>query len=104
MLITLKNKIEDMTKLQQIDILRLLSSYDNVKLNENNNGTFVNLTELDKEIIDKLEEYVNYVDAQTIILEKTELEKSRLENIYFKDNNKEKDNKDISTENIKLVS
>ena len=93
-----------MTKSQQIDILRLLSSYDNVKLNENNNGTFVNLTELDKEIIDKLEEYVKYVDAQTIILEKTELEKSRLENIYFKDNNKEKDNKDISRENIKLVS
>ena len=31
-------------------------------LNENNNGTFVNLTELDETIIEDLEKYVLYID------------------------------------------
>ena len=43
-----KNIIEQFNKQQQLDILKLFIS-NNVKVSENSNGCFINLTELDKE-------------------------------------------------------
>ena len=60
----LKERIEFMPKYHQIEILRLLNNAASVKKNENNNGTFVNLTEQSKEVLIELEKYANYVDDQ----------------------------------------
>jgi len=46
MLQTLKGRIEKMPIYHQIEILRIFKESD-ILLNENNNGTFINLTELD---------------------------------------------------------
>ena len=81
----LKERIENLTKHHQIEILRILS-VKNATINENNNGSFINLTELDNSIIDSLYEYIKYVDAQENSLKEIETEKERLENIFFKDN------------------
>ena len=55
-------------------------------MNENNNGTFVNLTEQSKDIIIQLNKYVKYVNEQQNQLSIIEDEKSRLEKIFCKDN------------------
>ena len=81
----LKERIEKMAKHHQIEILKILS-FKNAAINENNNGSFINLTELDSNIIDSLREYINYVDTQENSLKEIENEKIRLENIFFKDN------------------
>ena len=81
----LKERIEKMAKHHQIEILKILS-FKKAAINENNNGSFINLTELDSNIIDSLREYINYVDTQENSLKEIENEKTRLENIFFKDN------------------
>ena len=79
----LKDRIEVMEKYHQIEILRILSNFTSVKTNENNNGTFVNLTELSAEIIKDLERYADYVDEQQKLLKKVEKEKEVIEQTFF---------------------
>lgn len=83
-LIKIKSKIENMEKKNHLQILQLLKKYSNITLNENNNGTFINMNELDKNIIFELEKYIKYIDAQRQFLDKDEKEKNSLENKYFK--------------------
>ena len=79
----LKERIEHMEKYHQIEILRILNKFTEVKTNENNNGTFVNLTELSSEIIKELEKYTDYVDEQQKLLKKVEVEKEQIEQTFF---------------------
>jgi len=79
----LKERIEKMPKYHQIEILRILSECGNVCLNENNNGTFVNLTEQPEDIIEKLEHYSKYVDEQQSELACIEDQKEKLEQTFF---------------------
>lgn len=89
----LKNTIESFTKYHQIGILSILKQYNNIVINENNNGTFINLTELPPDIIAILEKYIGYVLEQKNHLESVEKEKERIEKTYFNKDNK--DNKDV---------
>ena len=92
----LKDKIEAMGKNQQVEVLRILSNaVPPVTLNENNNGTFVNLTAISETELDKLRSYVKYVEEQQEHLRVAEREMERLGNTYFK-GNKETENTKIS--------
>ena len=79
----LKDRIESMDKYHQIEILRRLNKFSEIKKNENNNGTFINLTELSQEVIKELEKYTDYVDEQQKLLKKIESEKEELEQTFF---------------------
>ncbi len=72
-----------MDKYHQIEILRILNKFSEIKKNENNNGTFINLTELSSEVIKELEKYTDYVDEQQKLLKKIEKEKEQLEQNFF---------------------
>lgn len=82
----LKENIEKMSKFHQIEILNMIIKYNNINMTENNNGTFINLTELPNDVIEKLKTYVKYVDEQQKNLSNIENEKMRLEKIFIKDN------------------
>ncbi len=82
----LKDRIEKMTKYHQIEILRVLANTSGLSINENKNGTFVNLTEAGVDTIDELLTYVAYVDEQTQQLEKVETAKTQIQETFFKDN------------------
>ncbi len=60
----MKSRIETMSKLHHIEILKILKKNPNVKLNENKNGVFVNLSFLPSEIVDEMKSYVSYVGEQ----------------------------------------
>ena len=49
----MKITIESMSKINQIEILKILVNH-NVKINENKSGIFVNMTFLDEKIIDDI--------------------------------------------------
>lgn len=74
--------IDKMSKNQHIEILKILK-FHNVILNENNYGTFVNMSELSMEIIDQIIQYIEYTDNQEINLKKIEHEKGSLKETYF---------------------
>ena len=82
----IRQKIEAMSKFHQLEVLRILDSDKTIVLNENTNGVFVNLTLVSSTTIDKLCDYIRYVDAQQSSLEQQESAKESLANLYFKHN------------------
>jgi len=88
----IRETIENMNKFNQVEILRILNSHDNVTLNENKYGVHINLSELDKDIIHELSVYINYVITQEKTLNLVEKQKEDYKNTYFtkdiKDNSK----------------
>jgi len=86
----IREKVEMMSKFNQVEVLRILTKYTDVTLNENKYGVHINLTELKQEIIDEIKLYINYVNTQEIQLHEVEQQKESFKNTYFS-----KDNKDI---------
>lgn len=81
----LKNSIESMDKNNQIEVLRLLHKND-VFLNENKNGIYVNITELDDDILEDIYKFVEYIDTQEDKLNHEETEKQKYKNTFFVNN------------------
>ena len=79
----IKDKIEKMQKINQVEILKILKKHQNIKLNENKSGIFVNLSFLSKEIIEEIEKYVNYVNDQEIDINTIETQKQEFKNTFF---------------------
>lgn len=85
----LRKCIDKLSKFHHIEILKILKAYD-VTINENNYGVFVNMSELDIQIIDKIENYIEYSEEQEKQLKNIEYEKGILKTKYFqKDSNQE---------------
>jgi len=82
-LVFLKDKIEKMTKTQQLDILRILKKNPAIKLNENKSGIFVNISFLPKESIEEIEKYVKYIGDQESELNLLENQKQEFKNTFF---------------------
>lgn len=87
----IRETIENMNKFNQIEVLRILNRHNDVTLNENKYGVHINLTDLDKNIINELALYIKYVNAQEIALNSIEQQKEDYRNTYFS-----KDIKDIN--------
>ncbi len=90
---SIKNKIESMSKNHHIEILKIIKNNNNVKLNENKSGVYINLTFLPESMIDEIINYLDYVQEQESLLDPFEKEKSDFKNTYFN----EKENKDEMT-------
>jgi len=82
----IKEEVEKLDKFHQVAILKILKSDEKCTLNENNNGIFINLTNIKKDIIIKIEKYLDYVKTQEEQLTNIEQQKEELSNAYFKDN------------------
>ena len=79
----IKDKIERMSKNNQIEVLKILKKYQNIKLNENKSGIFVNLSFLSKEILEEINMYVNYVNDQETVINTIETQKQEFKNAFF---------------------
>lgn len=88
----IREQIENMSKFNQIEVLRILTNYKHVIINENKYGIHINLSELSSNIINDLLLYIKYVNNQELYLNNAEKEKEKYKNTFFL-----KDNKDIVT-------
>ena len=79
----LKNNIDSMDTSQHLEICKILKK-NNIYLNENNNGIFVNLNTIDEKIIIELENYIFFIKKQSELIKLDENKKIEIENIYFK--------------------
>ena len=91
----IRETIENMNKFNQIEVLRLLHTHKEVILNENKYGIHINLSDLSKEILDELNEFIKYVSSQEHTLNIIEQQKEDYRNTYF--------SKDIK-DNIKITT
>jgi hypothetical protein len=74
----LKTSIDKMGQKQHIEILKLLKNNKDVKLNENRNGVYINMSFLPSESINDLKTYVSYIEEQEKTLDIIEQEKIKL--------------------------
>lgn len=75
---SMKSSIGKMSKFQHIEILKILKNNKNVKINENRNGIYINLSFLPIETIIEIEKYVMYIEEQEKTLEIVENKKLEL--------------------------
>jgi hypothetical protein len=73
----IRQQIENMEKFNQIEVLRILTKHTEVTINENKNGIYINLSDLNKTIIQELNLYINYVNTQETLLNNAEKEKEK---------------------------
>jgi hypothetical protein len=79
----MKMKIEAMTKVNQIEVLRILKASTDVRLNENKSGVFVNMSFLPENALGELVKYIQYVEEQEETLKTAENQKEDFKSEYF---------------------
>ena len=79
----LKTRLEKLSKDHQLEILKIFNASSDVKLNENKSGVYINLSFLPKEIIGKLQTYLDYVQDQEKMLLLAEIKKEDFVKAYF---------------------
>ena len=92
-LIKLCKTIESLENSHHIEIAKILKT-NNVYLNENSNGIFVNLNKISAKVYKDICNYIDFIRKQESDINKDEKLKRNLQTTYFKDN------KDITTTNI----
>lgn len=60
----IKNAIEKMDKFHHIEILKILKKHNNIRLNENKSGVFVNMMFIPKEVLEEVTKYLDYISEQ----------------------------------------
>ena len=79
----IKDRVEQMSKNYHVEIARLLIQKYNVSYDENQNGLFINLSNLSPEVHKTIIHFINYVDLQEKQLRDDENEKDGLKDIFF---------------------
>jgi hypothetical protein len=82
-LAVIRDSIEQMSKFNQVEVLRILHKHSDVTLNENKYGVHVNLTNLAEPVLQELKTYISYVNTQEQALKTDEKQKETFKNIYF---------------------
>ena len=81
----IKQKIESLGKIHQIEVLRILKNSTGIKINENKSGIFVNLSFLPKPTIDNITQYMQYIQEQERTLQMIESQKNTFKSEFFKE-------------------
>ena len=55
------NTIKNFSNDEHKEILKIILEQDNIKYSENSNGTFIDMDTINDTIIDKIENYIDYV-------------------------------------------
>jgi hypothetical protein len=78
----LQEKIELLSKFNQIEILKILQK-NNVMINENKYGCHINLTDVSNGIIQEMENYLKHVSNQELEFNQIEQQKQDFKTNYF---------------------
>ena len=82
----IRDIIENMSRQNHLDVLKILVKYEDVVINSNRSGIRVNLSGLKQPVIEELVNYIKYIQAQENTLNIDEKQKERYKSVYF--NNK----------------
>lgn len=80
---TMKSSIDMMSKMNHVEILKILKD-NNVKLNENKSGVFINLSFLHVDVVNKIKDFIDFIQQREKLIEVVEKQKIEL-SITIKD-------------------
>ena len=78
----IKEEIEKMDKNSHLEVFNILEN-EQIPYNKNMNGVFINLSIIHKDIIQKLEKFIEYKNKQKNILNHDELIKEQYKKDFF---------------------
>lgn len=78
----LKKNIESLNEMHHNKILEIILN-NNISVSENNNGCFINLTDIEDEVIEKIENYLKFISKQTNDLNQIEEKKKEIRDNFF---------------------
>lgn len=73
----LKDNIEKMSKIDQIQILKIITE-NNYEITENQNGCFINMNDMNDKIIEDISKYIDYVNKKDTEINDIESQKETL--------------------------
>lgn len=73
----LKDNIEKMSKIDQIQILKIITE-NNYEITENQNGCFINMNDMNDKIIEEITKYIDYVNKKDTEINDIETQKETL--------------------------
>jgi hypothetical protein len=79
----IREQIENMSKFNQTEVLRVLTKNKEVIINENKYGNHINLSHLNNFVLKELMLYIKYVNTQEMYLNNVEQEKEKYKNTFF---------------------
>jgi len=79
----IKSSIESMSKDHHIEILKIMKKNQNVKINENKSGVYINLSFLPEETLEEVSNYIGYINAQEMSLQSMESIKEEFKTKFF---------------------
>ena len=79
----MKKTIESLSKGAQIGLFKLLDARPDVVINENRNGSFINLSAIKGESLQLVREYLKYIEEQSTCIAELDERKKELEKRYF---------------------
>jgi hypothetical protein len=85
----IREQIENMSKFNQTEVLRVLTKNKEVIINENKYGNHINLSHLNNFMLKELILYIKYVNTQEMYLNNVEQEKEKYKNTFFLKGNKD---------------
>ena len=88
----IKDQIESMSKMHQIEILKILSKNPLIKLNENKSGVYINMSFLSQNLLNEIQKYLKYIDGQENVLNPIEIQKESYKTCFF---NEKEDKEEI---------
>ncbi len=84
-LTTLRDQIEGMEHIHQLRVLEIIRK-GNMDYTENANGIFINMSLLNTEIVNEIQNYIKYIKLQQQQLDQIEQDKDELKKTFYKDN------------------
>ncbi len=82
----LKQKIEQLEKNRQIEVLRIIHNAQKNIINENKNGIYINMSSLNDTVIDDLKTYLIHITTQEKELIVNEKIMQDFQNTFFENN------------------
>jgi transcriptional regulator of heat shock response len=79
----LKKTIEILSKEQHIEVLKIIHEFSPATINENKSGIYINMAFLNKDTIEKLTQYISYIQDQEQMLKPFECQKEDFKNTFF---------------------
>tara|TARA_Y100001970_G_C14098575_1_gene784140 strand:- start:192 stop:476 length:285 start_codon:yes stop_codon:yes gene_type:complete len=79
---TLRDTIEQMAKVHQLQILDICKRHD-VQYTENVNGIFINMTLLTNKTFIAIDEYIKYISLQQLQLDNVEATKKKYQEEFY---------------------
>jgi hypothetical protein len=81
-LIETRNTIEKLAKVYQLEVLRIFFNHK-VYMNENQNGTLINMMDLQSDVYADIKSYIDRVKNLELTLDFDEKQKQEYKNTYF---------------------